>query len=50
LSIHTNRKQTIYDLLNAREGFYQEVANVVIDTTGKKLYAIINDIKKAVLT
>ncbi|CAC9612611.1 Shikimate kinase I (EC 2.7.1.71) [uncultured Gammaproteobacteria bacterium] len=45
-----NRKQTIYDLLNAREGFYQEVANVVIDTTGKKLYAIINDIKKAVLT
>ncbi|AYQ56834.1 Shikimate kinase I [Bathymodiolus thermophilus thioautotrophic gill symbiont] len=44
-----NREQTIRDLLNAREGFYQEVANVVIDTTGRKLYAIINDIKKAVL-
>ncbi|OIR25740.1 shikimate kinase [Bathymodiolus thermophilus thioautotrophic gill symbiont] len=44
-----NREQTIRDLLNAREGLYQEVANVVIDTTGRKLYAIINDIKKAVL-
>ncbi len=45
----SNREQTIRDLVNAREGFYQEVADVVIDTTGKKLYAIINEIKKAVL-
>ena len=44
----TNREKTIRDLLSAREDFYQEVADVVIDTTGKKLYAIINEIKKAV--
>ncbi len=43
-----NREQTIRDLVDAREGFYQEVASVVIDTTGKKLYSIINEIKKAV--
>jgi len=34
--------------VNAREDFYQEVADVVVDTTGKKLYAIINEIKRAV--
>ena len=44
-----DRKRTIRDLLNAREAFYQEVANMVVDTTGRKLYAIINDIKKTVL-
>ena len=44
----SNREQTIRDLVNAREDFYQEVADVVIDTTGKKLYAIINEIKRAV--
>ncbi len=43
-----NREQTIRDLVEAREDFYQEVADVVVDTTGKKLYAIINEIKKAV--
>lgn len=42
-----NREQTIRDLVNAREAFYQEVADVVIDTTGKKLYVIINEIKKS---
>ncbi|KAA0446152.1 MAG: shikimate kinase [Candidatus Thioglobus sp.] len=42
-----DREKTLQDLLNAREGFYQEVANVVIDTNGKKLYSIINEIKKA---
>ncbi len=42
-----DREKTLRDLLAAREGFYQEVANVVVDTTGKKLYAIINEIKKA---
>ncbi|SMN15801.1 Shikimate kinase I [uncultured Candidatus Thioglobus sp.] len=44
----SNREQTIRDLLSAREDFYQSVANVVIDTTSKKLYAIISEIKKAV--
>lgn len=44
----TNREQTIKDILEARETFYQEVADIVIDTTGKKLYAIINEIKKAI--
>ncbi|CAC9440463.1 Shikimate kinase I (EC 2.7.1.71) [uncultured Gammaproteobacteria bacterium] len=43
----SNREQTIRDLLSAREDFYQSVANVVIDTTSKKLYAIISEIKKA---
>ncbi|KAA0456384.1 MAG: shikimate kinase, partial [Candidatus Thioglobus sp.] len=43
----SDREKTLQDLLNAREGFYQEVANVVIDTNGKKLYSIINEIKKA---
>jgi shikimate kinase len=43
-----NREKTIRDLVAAREGFYQEVADVVIDTTGKKLYAIINEIKKSI--
>ncbi len=41
-----NREQTIRELVEQREPLYQAVADVVIDTTGKKLYAIINDIKK----
>ena len=45
----SNREKTIRDLVEAREDFYQEVADVVIDTTVKKLYVIINEIKKAVL-
>ncbi len=44
----SNREQTIRDLVEKREPLYQEVADVVIDTTGKKLYAIINEIKKAI--
>ena len=43
-----DREKTIRDLLEAREDWYQEVADVVIDTTGKKLYAIINEIKKSI--
>lgn len=43
-----NYKQTLSDLLQAREPLYRQVANAVIDTTGKKLYAIIGDIKKAI--
>ena len=45
----TNREQTIKDILEARESFYQEVADIVIDTTGKKLYVIINEITKSIL-
>jgi shikimate kinase len=44
----TNREKTIRELMQQREPLYQEVADVVIDTTGKKLYAIINNIKKAI--
>ena len=44
----TNREKTIRELVEKREPLYQEVADVVIDTTGKKLYAIINEIKKSV--
>tara|TARA_B100001079_G_scaffold269922_2_gene283148 strand:+ start:181 stop:702 length:522 start_codon:yes stop_codon:yes gene_type:complete len=44
----TNREKTIRDLVEKREPLYQEVADVVVDTTGKKLYAIINEIKKSI--
>jgi shikimate kinase len=44
----TDREKTIRDLIKQREPLYQEVADVVIDTTDKKLYAIINNIKKAI--
>lgn len=43
----SNREKTIRDLVEIRDPLYKEVADVVIDTTGKKLYAIINDIKKS---
>jgi len=43
-----NREKTIRDLVNQREAMYQEVADAVVDTTGKKLYAIIGDIKKVI--
>ncbi|SMN15133.1 Shikimate kinase I [uncultured Candidatus Thioglobus sp.] len=43
----SNREKTIRDLVEKREPLYQEVADVVVDTTGKKLYAIINEIKKS---
>ncbi|MBT4553613.1 MAG: shikimate kinase, partial [Candidatus Thioglobus sp.] len=44
----SNREKTIRDLVNTRDPLYREVANAVIDTTGKKLYAIISEIKKVV--
>ena len=43
-----DREQTIRDLVDAREGFYQEVADLVINTNGKKPYSVVNDIKKAI--
>ncbi|ABL02334.1 shikimate kinase [Candidatus Ruthia magnifica str. Cm (Calyptogena magnifica)] len=44
----SNREKIIRDLVSKRESLYQEVADVVIDTTDKKLYVIINEIKKVV--
>jgi shikimate kinase len=44
----SNREKTIRDLVLKRESLYKQVADVIIDTTGKKLYAIINEIKKAI--
>lgn len=44
----SNREKTIRDLVLKRESLYKQVSDVAIDTTGKKLYAIINDIKKAI--
>lgn len=41
-----NKEQTIRDLLSEREELYREVANIIVDTTGKKLYAIVKEIKK----
>lgn len=48
LAQSNDRVQTIRDLLNARETLYQQVADIVIDTTSKKLYAIIHEIKKSI--
>jgi shikimate kinase len=44
----TDREKTLRDIVDARDDFYTEVADVVIDTTGKKLYAIINEIKNII--
>ena len=38
----TDRKKTITELVEARDVYYREVASFVIDTTGKKLYEVIN--------
>ncbi len=43
-----DRKRTINNLLLKREPLYQTVADVVIDTTNKKLYAIIGEIIKVI--
>jgi shikimate kinase len=44
-----DREQTIRDLVNSRHEYYQEVANAVIDTTGKKLINVISEIKNIAL-
>lgn len=44
----SNREKTIRDLVLKRESLYKQVSDVAIDTTGKKLYAIINEIKKVI--
>ena len=38
----TDRKKTITELVEARDVYYREVASFVVDTTGKKLYEVIN--------
>lgn len=40
-----NREKVLINLFKQREPWYQEVADLVIDTSEKKLYAIINEIK-----
>ena len=42
----TDRRKTITDLLEVRDEYYREVASVVIDTTGKDLYEVVNLIKR----
>ena len=42
----TDRKKTITELVEARDVYYREVASVVIDTTGKELYEVVNIIKR----
>ena len=41
-----DRRKTITELVEARDMYYREVASVVIDTTGKKLYEVIKKIKR----
>ncbi len=40
-----DKRQTIIDIVTIREPIYKQVANVIINTSDKKLYAIINNIK-----
>ena len=44
----TDRRKTIAEIVEARDVFYREVASIVVETTGKKLYEIINIIKREV--
>ena len=45
----TNRRKTISDIIDFRDPLYREVASVIIDTNGKKLIEIINEIKTHLL-
>ena len=42
----TDRRKTITELVESRDGYYREVASLVIDTTGKKLHEVIKIIKQ----
>jgi len=42
-----NRKKTITDILEARDHLYREVSSNIIDTNGKKLNEVIDEIIKA---
>jgi len=39
-----NRRKTITDIVNARDSLYNEVSSNIIDTNGKKLNEVINEI------
>ena len=40
----TNRRQTISNIIDSRDPFYREVATIIINTNGKKLNQVINEI------
>ena len=40
----TNRRQTISNIIDSRDTFYREVATIIINTNGKKLNQLINEI------
>ncbi len=40
----TNRRQTISNIIDSRDPLYREVATIIINTNGKKLNQIINEI------
>ena len=42
LESSTDRKNTISELVEARDVYYREVASFIVDTTGKKLHEVIN--------
>ena len=41
----SNRRKTISDIIDSRDPLYREVATVIINTNGKKLIEIINEIQ-----
>tara|TARA_B100000767_G_C19555669_1_gene446842 strand:- start:208 stop:726 length:519 start_codon:yes stop_codon:yes gene_type:complete len=41
----TNRRKTISDIVEAREPFYKELASLIINTNGKKLNEVIDEIE-----
>ena len=42
----TDKEKTIRDLMIAREAYYKEVASIVVDTTAKGIYDVVETIKK----
>jgi len=42
-----NRRKTITDIVDARDPLYREVSSLIIDTNGKKLNEVIDEIIKA---
>ena len=43
----TDRRKTITDILDVRDPLYKEVASLIINTNGKKLNEVINEITKS---
>ena len=41
----SNRRKTISDIIDSRDPLYREVATIIINTNGKKLIEIINEIQ-----